>query len=481
LGAALFDKPPFSNVIVNGLILATDGQKMSKRKKNYPDPQIIFDSYGADALRLFLLGSPVVRGEDLKFSENSIKEVLRGVIIPMWNAYSFFVTYANLDKWEPSEIPVPPENPENPLDRWILSSLSEMIEEIREQMDNYMLQKAANRFEKFVEDLTNWYIRRSRRRFWKSQNDSDKDNAYRTLYHVLLNFCKTAAPFIPFITEEIYQNLRTESMPESLHLCDFPESDSESRDPRLEKQMEYTMGTVTQGRYLRAQHSLKVRQPLNKVLIASPDSETRELLNGTSDIIAEELNVKNVEIGTDESALVTRSVKADYKSLGPKLGKEMKEAAGLIMQLNDTDLNSILQGENVSITLSSGNKLDITPEDVLIQREEKPGLCVSTEKEITVALDTVLTSDLKKEGLAREFVSRIQNMRKEIGFEVSDRIDIFYSAEPGDLKDAISQFCDYICSETLSIKLVEEESLDAQKGTKTEVDGMGIIVYLEKV
>ena len=479
LGAALFDKPAFSNVIVNGLILAEDGQKMSKRKKNYPDPQVIFDSYGADALRLFLLGSQVVRGEDLKFSENSIKEVLRGVMIPMWNAYSFFITYANLDKWEPPETLTAPDNPENPLDRWILSSLSEMVDEIRENMDNYILQKAANRFEKFVEDLTNWYIRRSRRRFWKSQNDTDKDDAYSTLYYVLVTFCKTAAPFIPFITEEMYRNLRTESMPESVHLCDFPEADKESRDPRLERQMEYTMNVVTQGRFLRAQHSLKVRQPLNKVFIASPDEETRTLLQETSDIIAEELNVKNVEIDADETSLVVRTVKANYKVLGSKLGKNMKEAASLIMQLDRSETDKILNGGTVTLKLSSGEELQITQDDVLIQRSEKPGLCVSTEKEITIALDTVLTDELKSEGVARELVSKIQNLRKESGFEVSDRIDILYSVEDNNLKEAISEFSDYICSETLAVTLTEGAALSDM--IEVDVDGVMISMLLTKI
>ena len=479
LGAALFDKPAFSNVIVNGLILAEDGQKMSKRKKNYPDPQVIFDSYGADALRLFLLGSQVVRGEDLKFSENSIKEVLRGVMIPMWNAYSFFITYANLDKWEPPETLTAPDNPENPLDRWILSSLSEMVDEIRENMDNYILQKAANRFEKFVEDLTNWYIRRSRRRFWKSQNDTDKDDAYSTLYYVLVTFCKTAAPFIPFITEEMYRNLRTDSMPESVHLCDFPVADKECRDPRLERQMEYTMNAVTQGRFLRAQHSLKVRQPLNKVFIASSDEETRTLLEETADIIAEELNVKNVVIDADETSLVVRTVKANYKVLGSKLGKNMKEAAALIMQLDSSETDKILSGGTATLTLSSGEELQITQDDVLIQRTEKPGLCVSTEKDITVALDTVLTDELKCEGVARELVSKIQNLRKEKGFEVSDRIEISYSVEDNNLKEAILEFSDYICSETLAVALTEGELHPDM--TEVDVDDIKISMLLKKI
>ena len=480
LGAALFDKPSFSNVVVNGLILAEDGQKMSKRKKNYPDPQIIFDLYGADALRLFLLGSPVVRGEDLKFSETSIKEVLRSVIIPLWNSYSFFMTYASVDKWEPGEIPAPPENPAHPLDRWILSSLSEMIDEIREHMDAYYLQKASNRFEKFIKDLTNWYIRRSRRRFWKSQNDGDKDDAYRTLHYVLVNFCKTAAPFIPFITEEIYRNLRTESMPESVHLCDYPEADMGSRDPELEKQMEYTMTTVSLGRFIRAQHSLKVRQPLTKVCVVAADEETRELLRGTADIIAEELNVKEVEVGSDESELVIRTIKANFKTLGPRFGKDMKEIAVLVAALDEKSVLNLIDGQAMKIQLSSGDEIDIEPNDVIIHREERDGLCVANEADITVALDTVLTEALKHEGFAREFVSCVQNTRKEIGLKVADRIDVCYCINDSELAKSIPDFKDYISNEILAVTLEENSSLSGKNVIKTDINDVELLITINK-
>jgi isoleucyl-tRNA synthetase len=268
-------------------------------------------------------------------------------------------------------------------------------------------------------------------------------------------------------------------MPESVHLCDFPEPDKESRDPRLERQMEYTMITVTQGRFLRAQHSLKVRQPLNKVIIASPDEETRTLLKETADIIAEELNVKNVEIDSDESKLVTRSVKANYKVLGSKLGKNMKEVAGMIMNLDTPQVELILNGDNVTLTLASGEELQISQDDVLVQRAEKPGLCVSTEKEITVALDTILTEELQCEGMARELVSRIQNLRKETGFEVSDRIDILYKVENSGLEKAIAQFKDYICSETLANQLTAAS--DINEMTDAEIDGVKILLSLKKI
>ncbi len=478
LAAALFDKPAALNVVVNGLVLAEDGQKMSKRKKNYPDPQHIMESCGADALRLFMLGSQVVRGEDLKFSEEGVKDVIRSVMLPIWNSYSFFVTYANVDGWTPPVGgPALPEKLQNPLDRWILSSLSQMIEEIRTEMDACQLQKAANRFEKFVEDLTNWYIRRSRRRFWKSQNDGDKQDAYATLYYVLVNFAKTAAPFIPFVTEEIYRNLRTESMPESVHLCDYPEADSSRRDEYLEKQMESTMKAVSLGRFLRTQHSLKVRQPLKKAVIVVHDEEVRKMLSETNDIISEELNVKEIVFSENEDQLVKRSAKANFKQLGPKLGPKMKEAAGAIATLTSQDIGELLKGSSRKLTLASGTEIEITAADLDIRREEKEGMTVATEGGITLALDTVLSPELVKEGNAREFVSKLQNMRRDMDLDVSDRIDVSYSCPP-ELAEAIREFSAYIKNETLSSTL--SEGADEKTSVKTEINGLDCLVKINK-
>ena len=462
LGAALFDKPAFQNVLVNGLILAEDGQKMSKRKKNYPDPMEVVENYGADALRLFMLGSQVVRAEDLKFSENGIKEVLRGVMIPTWNAYSFLVTYANVDNWTPESGAKAPEGLTNPLDRWILSSLTQMVDEVRTEMDAYNLQKAANRFTRFVDDLTNWYIRRSRRRFWKSQNDGDKNDAYRTLHYALLTFCRTAAPFIPFTTEEIYRNLWTADMPESVHLCDFPEADTSNRDQALECQMENTMTVVKLGRFLRSQSNIKTRQPLTKAVVVVADPAVRELLNGTADIIAEELNVKEIVFNSDESELVTYNTKANFKSLGPKLGKQMKEAAAAIQQLSSAQIGAILGGKPHALTLSDGKEIELVAADLDVRREEKPGMTVANEGSITLALDTTLTPALEEEGFARELVSRIQNMRKESGLEVSDRIQITYQL-PADRLGVLDNFRDYIQSETLADELVPGEFAEADR------------------
>ncbi len=461
LASALFNKPAAKNVIVNGMILAENGQKMSKRLKNYPDPMYIVNTYGADALRLFLLGSPVVRAEDLKFSEDGVKEVMRAVILPVWNSFSFFTTYANVDQWQPAADGKAPENLSNPLDRWILSSLADMVEEIRSAMDSFHLQKAANSFEKFVENLTNWYIRRSRRRFWKSQNDSDKNEAYATLYYALLTFTKCAAPFIPFITEEIYRSLRTESMPESVHLCDFPEAETWRRDQYLEKQMDATMKAVSLGRFLRTQRNLKVRQPLKRAILVSGDAETRTMLEETEDIIAEELNVKTITVRADEEELVNLSAKANFKTLGKQLGPQMKEAAALIQALPSSRIAAVLRGETVSITLNSGMVVNLGKDDLSILREEKPGMPVATGDGVTIALDTELNDALIAEGYAREFISKVQNMRKEMDLDVSDRIQIEYQSVP-EVSKALAEFSEYISNETLAVSITESDAASVE-------------------
>ena len=475
LATCLFDKSPYRNVVVNGLILAEDGQKMSKRKKNYPDPLHVVNQYGADALRLFMLGSQVVRAEDLKFSEAGVKEIRRGVMIPMWNAYSFFITYANIDNFEPQDDKMP-QNVSNVLDKWILSSLSQMVEEIRTEMDRYNLQKGANRFAKFIDDLTNWYIRRSRRRFWKSQNDTDKTEAYATLYYCLVTFCKAAAPFIPFITEAIYQNLRTGAMPESVHLCDYPTPD-DCRDIYLEKQMEYTMNAVSLGRFLRTQNNLKVRQPLSRALLVAPDAEAEKMLSETVSIIAEELNVKSVGFEADEGALVKRSAKANFKVLGAKLGKNMKEGAAQIAKFTDAEVASIVKGNPVNINFADGSNAEITADDLIIQREQKPGMTVATENGITIALDTNLNDELIAEGFARELVSKIQNLRKESGFDVADRITVTLKHSACDA--AVAKFTDYISTETLAEKITVCDEIAGS--TTIDVNGENVEVKVERI
>ncbi|MBF0288953.1 MAG: isoleucine--tRNA ligase, partial [SAR324 cluster bacterium] len=312
ISAALFGKPAFHNVIVNGLILAEDGKKMSKRLKNYPDPAEMLDKYGADAIRLYMLNSVAVRGDDLKFSEKGLVDTTRIILLPLWNALAFLTTYASIDQWQPTS-----ENldisPSNPLDCWILSKLQELIETVTNNMDQYELNKSVAPFVGFIDLLTNWYIRRSRRRFWKAGQGQDKREAYATLYQVLLQLSNVIAPFIPFIAEGIYQTLRESSSPQSVHLVDFPATCPEHRDLPLEKKMDLILSTVSMGRALRSKHQLKIRQPLATIFLVTRDPEAKNILTGMVDLITDELNIKKVVIAENEEDLVTFSAKANFK------------------------------------------------------------------------------------------------------------------------------------------------------------------------
>ena len=432
LGTCLFDKSPYRNVIVNGLVLAEDGKKMSKRLKNYPDPTKMLDTYGADAIRLYMIYSPVVRAENLKFSENGVKQLMRDILIPLWNAYSFFVTYANVDGFADAEVRFPESD--NVLDRWIVSSMETLIADVTAAMDVYDLQRSVRPFVKFIEDLTNWYIRRSRRRFWKSQNDGDKLCAYRTLRYVLVQLAKVAAPFTPFIAEEIYRNLKGEGDPESVHLCDFPTANAAARDLDLERRMADVQAVVELGRRLRADNDLKVRQPLSVLKVAGGD------VKGLESLIEDELNVKAVQFVADETELCDVSYKANFKTLGKKCGPKMKAVAAAIAAMTGFDGHATVEG------------VELTVEDVLVTRTPKAGLVVASDGPVVVGLETALTPELVAEGLAREFVSHVQAMRKEADFEVTQRIRVTVEADD-ELKAAIEAHRDYVTAETLAVAL----------------------------
>ena len=431
LGTMLFGKSPYRNVVGNGLVLAEDGKKMSKRLKNYPDPTLMLDTYGADAIRLYMIYSPVVRAENLKFSENGVKQILRDLLIPWWNAYSFFVTYANVDGFHDEEVVVP-DSP-NVLDRWICSSMETLIADVTAAMDEYDLQRAVRPFVAFIEDLTNWYIRRSRRRFWKSQNDGDKLHAYRTLRYVLVQLSKVAAPFTPFISETIYRNLKGKDDPESVHLCDFPTARAGARDLALEREMAAVQTIVKLGRQLRVDNDLKVRQPLAKILVAGADTRL-------DDLILDELNIKEIAYIADETALCDVSYKANFKTLGKKCGPKMKAVAAGIAALKAFNGSATVEG------------FELTDEDVLVTRKPKAGMVVASEGAVVVGLETALTPALIAEGLAREFVSHVQAMRKEADFEVTQRIAVTAEVD-ADLRDALTAHADYVKAETLATAL----------------------------
>ena len=452
LSTSLFDKPAFRNVIVNGLILAEDGKKMSKRLKNYPDPAYMLDTYGADALRIYMIYSPVVRAENLCFSEEGVKHALRHLLIPLWNSYSFFVTYARIDDWNPETGRRESDSEEkgNLLDRWILSSLERLTGEVVRAMDVYDLQQAVRPFVRFIEDLTNWYIRRSRRRFWKSTDDEDKARAYATLYEVLLKLSKIAAPFVPFVSEAIYRNLRTAGMPESVHLCDFPTTDGRGRNLDLEALMDDVITVVGLGRQLRADRNLKVRQPLKGLHVVCRNADRLKRIEPLKDAIVEELNVREVWFSHNETDLATFSAKANFSRLGPRLGTQVKKVAQRIQKLDADTLARALNGEPIRLDLD-GQECVLAPEDLVIDRKPKEGLAVASERELVVALEVDLTLELVREGLAREFVNKVQNMRKTADLDVTQRIAIVFSGDE-EVREAVEEHGDYIRNETLAVK-----------------------------
>ncbi|NQU40945.1 MAG: isoleucine--tRNA ligase [Lentisphaerae bacterium] len=450
LSTALFGKSCFRNVIVNGLILAEDGRKMSKRLKNYPDPTALINEYGADALRLYMVYSPVVRAEDLRFAEDGVKHLMRNIMIPLWNAYAFFVTYATIDGWTPEADRSEPGS--NVLDRWIRSSMAGLIDSVTTAMDGYDLQRSVRPFVHFIDDLTNWYIRRSRRRFWKSQDDGDKAEAYRTLYEVLLQWVRVAAPFVPFVSETIYRNLRTADMPLSVHLCDFPGADESVRDTELEAEMELVMTVVRLGRILRTDHNLKVRQPLATLHVVSRNRETLDRVGVLAELVRDELNVKQVDLTDVEQELVLLRAKADFKALGPRFGKQVKPVAQAIAALDASELESLATGHTVSLSVD-GASIDIAPTDVVLERVPRDGVVVASEGELVVALETALTPELRAEGLAREEVNKIQSLRKSMELDVSDRITLEYdgTALAPEVRAAREQYREYIDTETLCV------------------------------
>src|SRR6185437_1476998 len=365
LAAALFDKPAFKHVIVNGIILAEDGTKMSKRLKNYPEPGTVIEKYGADAIRLYLLNSPAVKADDLRFSGRGVELVLRQVLIPFWNAFVFLSTYAKIYQWKPSGKKL---QPEADIDRWILSQTQKLVGEITRGLDTYELQQAVEPFVGFIDQLTNWYIRRCRSRFWSEEATQDRSDAFETLYAVLVTLTKVAAPFIPFLSEAIYLELRQKSDPESVHLCRFPEVVESLRDLELEKEMQDVQTVVSSGHALRKEHKLKVRQPLSTAHVICSDENRLAALKRQQHLIAEELNVKEVVFQSDETAFVLLLAKPNFRVLGKKVGKLMNAVHLAVQKFSRSQLQELLEGKSLSLEVE-GETLLLTPEDVAVERQ----------------------------------------------------------------------------------------------------------------
>ena len=467
LGVALFDQPAFRNVIVNGLVLAEDGTKMSKSKRNFTPPDDLMERYGADALRLYLINSGLVRAEEQRFSDTGVRELTRRALLPWYNAFNFFHTYAELDGFTPAQL----AEPTAVLDRWILSRLQTLKATVGEEMEGYRLYNVVPRLFEFIEELTNVYIRYNRERFWTEGPSEDKTAAFSTLYRALLELSQTMAPFAPFLSETLYQRLRDlgdrSALPRSVHLCAYPEAEAARMDPRLEVAVDRMQQVILLGRQKREEARLGLRQPLAKLTVIHRDGTLLDDIRALEVELARELNVKEIAYSTDEGAFIRLYAKANFKQLGRRLGKEMKRYAAAIAALGPEALEAFVETGTLEL---EGERFG--EGDLEVFREPQPATEALSNRFITIDLSTELTPALRQEGLAREVVNRIQRARKDADFHVSDRITVRYVAE-APLDAAIEAHGAYIGGETLAVALVPEANL-GEEATAVTIDGAAL-------
>jgi len=460
IAVALFDKPAFKNIIVNELILDKKGVKMSKSKGNAVDPFEVMERFGADAVRWYLLVNNPPWKATLFNEDDIAKTIISDFFRSLTNIYSFFALYANIDGFTGKEKQVDiAERLE--IDRWIISRVNTLIDEYRSNMERYDLTRSLRAVQNFViYELSNWYIRRNRRRFWKGENDKEKLAAYQTLREVLINVLLMMAPAAPFIAEDIYQKLRSDEEPESIHLIDMPSAKKHLIDQELERKMLVAQKIVTLTRFLREKAKIRVRQPLSRILIPVLTAQERRDIQHFELIIKEEVNIKNIEYVTGEAEIVRKKAKPNFKSIGKKFGSKTKTIAELIRNMSNSQIYQL--EENSKFTFNVDNQeYEITIDDVEILSEDIEGWLVASEEGITVALDTTITDELLSEGIAREFVNRIQNIRKSKDFDVTDRIKIEFKADDN-ISSRILKLSDYICNETLSEALELNNSINGE-------------------
>jgi len=485
ISTLLFDSVCYKNVVCLGLILDGEGQKMSKSKGNIIDPWDVLDKHGADAFRWYLY-TATPPGNERRFSVDLVGEVVRNFTLTLWNVYSFFVTYANLDKPTLTPHPSPKigrgEGCEG-LDRWLLSELNTLVRDVTTAYENYDVPGATRPIQVFVEALSTWYLRRSRRRFWKSESDTDKQAAYATLYTALVTLVKLLAPAMPFLAEELYQNLVRSfdpSAPESVHLAEWPLVDDARIAESLNRDMALVMKMVSLGHSARQRANRKVRQPLAEAAFSVGNLDERRAIEAYADLIADELNVKQVRLLDASTDAVTYAVKPLPKQLGQKYGSKFPVIRAAILAMDAEEVaNTLLAGQTLTVE-AGGETYDILGEEVEVHADAKAGFAVASEGAYLAALVTELTPDLVHEGLAREFVRRVQDLRKTADLEVADRIKLFVVATPG-LKKAIGANHDYITAETLTVELAFTPPPDGAATADDEFDGEKMTIGLVKV
>ena len=479
ISTALFDKPAYKNILVNDLILDKEGQKMSKSKGNTVDPFVILEKYGADTTRWYLVAtSPPWR--PTLFDEDGLVEVQRKFLGTLLNTYAFFSLYANIDKFTFAEQQITISERQE-IDRWIISALNSLIKKYEASMEEYNVTEAARAVSSFtIDQLSNWYVRRNRRRFWKNEKGADKLAAYQTLYECLVVISKLMAPFAPFLAEEIYSNLNSITKKEdfeSVHLAILPEVNEKAIDLALESRMEKAQRIVSLVRAIRNKSNLKVRQPLKRVIIPTTSERDKEEIARMEDVILDEINVKKVEYVSDDSEIVHKTVKPNFKVLGPKYGKAVQPIAAAIRKFTTKEIKELETKGHFTIQIEDKGTA-IVREDVEILHEDIKGWIVESDNTLTVALDTELTEELIEEGFAREFVNRIQNMRKDAGFDVTDRIRIFYKAKDKLLK-ALQSLGSYVKNETLALEL-RENFVGAGYAAEWDINGESCSISIER-
>ena len=478
IATMVFDSVAYKNVVSNGLVLDKEGKKMSKRLGNAVDPFKTMDDYGPDATRWYMI-SNANPWDNLKFDIEGIAEVKRKFFGTLYNTYSFFGLYANIDEFSYSEEEIPlNERPE--IDRWIISELHTLIKKVDEAYDDYEPTKAARAISDYVqENLSNWYVRLSRRRFWKGDYQKDKISAYQTLYTCLITVAKLSAPISPFFMDRLYKDLTNTTAKdkyESVHLSHFPEYDVSLIDRELESKMAKAQTISSLVLSIRQKEKIKVRQPLQKIMIPVLDEKQKHEIEAVADLIMSEVNVKEIQLLDDASGILVKQIKPNFKVLGPKFGKEMKQIAQAIAALGQEDIQKIEQNGELSLKIK--NKIiNLQLQDVEISSQDIEGWLVASQGPLTVALDITINDDLRKEGIARELVNRIQNIRKESGYEVTDRIDIKIQKD-GFVENAVESNLKYIKAETLTAELDFEDKLE--NGTAIAFDEVNTKLFIEK-
>ncbi len=475
ISTLIFNKAPYKNVIVLGHVQDENGQKMSKSKGNAVDPFEALEQYGADAIRwyFYINSAPWLPN---RFHGKAVMEGQRKFMGTLWNTYAFYVLYANIDEFDPSKYSLEYDKL-SVMDKWLLSKLNTVVKAVDENLSNYRIPESARALQEFVDDMSNWYVRRSRNRFWQKEMPQDKINAYMTLYTALVTVCKAAAPMIPFMTEEIYQNLVRSidsQAPESIHLCDFPAVDESMIDAELEANMEMVLKVVVLGRACRNASNIKNRQPIGKMYVKA-DSELSQFYK---EIIEDELNVKEVEFKDDVSAFTTYEFKPQLRTVGPKYGKKLNGIRKYLSEIDGNVAKAELDANGKIVFEVDGDTIELLEEDLLIQMIKMEGYVTEQDKNVTVVLDTNLTAELIEEGFVREIISKIQTMRKEAGFEVTDKIVI--SAENSvKIAEIIDKNRQMIQNDVLCERIVLEK---VQGYTKEwNINGENVILGVEKL